>query len=143
MPVTEAVSLIRAGKGTLTCKATADSRMRDCTGRISVHEMDTPLELLIASVHDSAAVIVFSLHGGMAPVAKWVTGLAAQFGRPNRQQHPGGRSSWQWIRAGRMLRVAQRGSGQQAEASITLTHGPLLDGLGPSENKRPEAEGPA
>jgi len=140
MPVTEAVSLIRKSKGALTCKATADSRMRDCTGRVSTPETGTPLELLISSVHDSAAVIVFSLHGGTGPVARWVAALTTQFGRPNRQQHPGGRSSWQWIRARTMLRVAQRGSGPQAEASITLTHGPLLDGLGPAQSKRPDAE---
>ena len=140
MPVTEAVSLIRASRGTLTCKATADSRMRDCTGRVSTPETGTPLELLISSVRDSAAVIVFSLHGGTGPVAKWVSALTTQLGRPNRQQHPGGRSSWQWIRAGTMLRVAQRGSGPQAEASITLTHGPLLDRLGPVQSKRPDAE---
>ena len=140
MPVSEAVSLIRAAKGALTCKATADSRMRDCTGRIATQETGTPLELLISSVHDSAAVIVFSLHGGTGPVTRWVSGLTTQFGRPNRLQRPGGRSSWQWIRAGTMLRVAQRGSGQQAEASITLTHGPLLDGLGPAQSKRPDGE---
>jgi len=136
--MTEAIKLIREAKGTLTCKATADWRMRDCTGRLSSPD-SAALELLISSVQDSAAVLVFSLRGGTRPVAGWVSHLTAQFGRPNRQQRPGGRSSWQWIRTGTMLRVAQRNAGQHAEASVTLTHGPMLDRLGPVQSKRPDA----
>ena len=140
MAIVDAVALIRDAKGALTCKATADWRMKDCTGRMLSPETASPLQILISSVHDSAAVIVLSLPSGTPPVARWVTSLSAQFGRPNRQQHPGGRSSWQWIRAGTMLRVAQRGAPPPAEASVTLTPGPLLDRRGPVQSKRPDGE---
>ncbi|HEV8598354.1 MAG TPA: hypothetical protein VGQ69_03255 [Gemmatimonadales bacterium] len=128
MPVSEAGSLIRASRGILVCKATSDSRMRECTGRLPRPGLSTVFEVLISSVHDSSAVIVFSLRGG-AGVSRWVTDLTRQFGRPNHRQQ-GNQSSWQWIRDRKMLRVVERRTGGTRETSVTLTHGPLLDGLG-------------
>jgi hypothetical protein len=128
MPVADAVSRIRANGGGLTCKSTTDARMRDCTGQMPRAGQSPPFQVLLSSVHDSAAVIVLSLAGATG-VSRWVADLTRQFGRPNYRQR-GTQSSWQWIRNRRMLRVAERKSGATREASVTLTHGPLLDGLG-------------
>ena len=128
MPVADAGALIRAARGMLVCKATSDSRMRDCTGQLPRSGATAPFEVLISSVKDSSAVMVFSVQGS-AGVPRWVAELTRQFGRPNHRRQ-GGQSSWQWIRDRKMLRVVERKSGASREASITLTHGPLLDGLG-------------
>jgi hypothetical protein len=128
MPVHEAGSLIRAARGMLVCKATTDSRMRDCTGQLPQSELTTPFEVLISSVQDSSAVIVFSRRGGPS-VSRWVADLTRKFGRPNQKQQ-GSQTSWQWIRDRKMLRVVERRAAGGREASVTLTHGPLLDGLG-------------
>jgi hypothetical protein len=128
MPVSEAVSRIRASRGTLICRSTTDPRLRDCTGQLPRAGQPSSFQLLISSVHDSAAVIVLSLTGATS-VSRWVTELTREFGRPNRRQQ-GTQSSWQWIRDRKMLRVTERSTGGRREASVTLTHGPLLDGLG-------------
>ena len=135
MPVSDAVSLIRAAKGSLTCKSTTDARMKDCTGVLPESALAPSLDVLISSIKDSAAVIVFSHHGGTSPVTRWVTALTRSFGRPNHQEGSS-QSTWQWIRAGTMLRVVQRNLGARREASVTLTHGPLLDGLGSTPASR-------
>lgn len=132
----EAVARIKASGGTLTCKATLDWRMRDCTGSLKLPALPL-LEVLVSSVHDSAAVIVLSLHGTAELASHWVAALTRSFGNPNHHGRPGGRAGWQWIRAGTMLRVAERKLAGAWETSVTLTHGPLLDGLGPTQRKPP------
>lgn len=127
MPVADAGSVLRGGRGYLSCKETTDRRMRECTGELPRQQGAAPFQVLISSVHDSAAVIVISVRG--VGVSRWVTELSRQFGRPNQRQQ-GNQSTWQWIRDRKMLRVIERRSGTVREASITLTHGPLLDGLG-------------
>lgn len=137
MPVADARSKISAAGGSLTCKATSDWRMRECTGSIPFHAGAPPLGVLISSVSDSAAVLVFSTRTPLRATGPWVASLSKAFGRPNQGKHPGGRMSWQWIRDRRMLRVAERRQGAAWESSVTLTHGPLLDGLGNPQTKRP------
>jgi hypothetical protein len=143
MPVVEALGLIRAARGTLTCKATSDLRLRDCTGILP--QSGTSFDVLISSANDSVAVLVLSVRNvrPASPTARWVADLTKSFGQPNRRTAPGGRGSWQWIRAGTMLRVAERRVGSRQEASITITHGPLLDRLATPQNKRPDDEHPA
>ena len=136
MPTADAVSLLRGAGGTLTCKPTTDPRLKECNGRLPRAGTATAFEVLISSIHDSAAVIVFSLHSASAPTTRWVTEVSREYGTPNKRQS-GGQSSWQWIRNRRMLRIVQRGSAARREASVTLTHGPLLDGLGPAGTPRP------
>ena len=137
MPVVEAASLIRSAGGALTCKPTSDPRLRECTGVFPEPRPGTRFEVLISSAHDSVAVLVLSARvtGPALATNRWVTELTRSFGQPNRRSSPGGRGSWQWIRAGTMLRVAERRVGSQREASITLTHGPLLDRLGTATSK--------
>ena len=100
--------------------------------------MTNPLSVLISSVHDSAAVIVLSGKPPSDEARGWVEDLTMDFGRPNHRVSAESQHSWQWIRRGRMIRVVARLVGDTLEASVTLTHGPLLDGLGPPEIKKPD-----
>jgi len=136
MPVAEATDLIKASAGALGCKATPDWRMRDCTGSLRLPDLPRS-GVLLSSVHDSAAVIVLSFRSAAELVSRWIPALSERFGTPNQQGSPGKPRSWQWIKTGTMLRVVQRKSGGAWEASVTLTHGPLLDGLGPTQRKPP------
>lgn len=138
MPVRDAVAHIRGSAGSLSCKPTLDWRMRDCTGQVTLAGLRAPFDVLISSIHDSAAVIVLSTRSADRLAAPWVARLTEELGRPNQQRQPGGASSWQWIRAGKMLRVIERKSAGRWETSVTLTHGPLLDGLGPTQKQKPE-----
>ena len=130
MLVADARAKIVAGGGRLSCKATTDQRMKDCTGTLPAHGALPAFELLISSIKDSSAVIVFSTSGSRRFSTTWVKQLTESFGRPNHDDRPKALSSWQWIRQSRMLRVVERKKGVRWEASVTLTHGPLLDGLG-------------
>ena len=136
MPVAEAAKRLTTSGGTLSCRATLDWRMRDCTGSVRLPELPR-LEILVSSVHDSAAVIVLSFHGPAELASRWIRSLTESFGTPNVQGRPGKPRSWQWIRTGTMLRVAERKSAGAWETSVTLTHGLLLDGLGPTQRKPP------
>jgi hypothetical protein len=137
MPLLEAGARIRNGSGSLSCKPTHDWRMRECTGKTRSSNPAASFEVLVASVHDSAAVIVLSTWGTNRAASGWVSALTKSFGRPNHKKQPGGQSTWQWIRASKMLRVVERKTGGVWEASVTLTHGPLLDGLGPTQREKP------
>jgi hypothetical protein len=131
MPVSQATALIKSIRGDLTCRASSDRRIRECTGFLPHSGVTRPLEVLISSVHDSAAVIVLS---GVPPAdlaRTWIEDLTLDFGRPDHTSAPRSQHTWQWVRRGRMLRVVVRIPRDSLEASVILTHGPLLDGLKP------------
>jgi hypothetical protein len=138
MPVRQATALIESIRGQLTCRASTDARMRECTGFIPERGVTGPLAVLISSVHDSAAVIVLSGTPPADLARTWIEDLAIDFGRPDYSAAPATQHTWQWVRRGRMLRVIVRNPGDTLETSVTLTHGPLLDGLGPPERKKPD-----
>ena len=98
--------------------------MRASPGALPSRSAPPSFGILISSIKDSAAVIVFSANGSERMVADWVKLLTESFGRPNHEEQPKRQTSWQWIRAGRMLRVVERKRGPRWEASVTLTHGP-------------------
>ena len=139
MAVAQIRKLIVASGGTFSCKGTTDPRMKDCTGTLPFPQADPYFRVLVSSVKDSAAVIVFSVTGTHAYSQNIVPALTEQFGKPNYEvQREGGiQESWQWIRRGQMIRLVERKAGLMLEASITLTDGPLLDGLGPPKLKKP------
>ena len=112
--------------------------MRDGTGSMPFPGLTEPFRVLISSVHDSAAVIVLSGSPRKAVSASWVDSLTHVFGTPNQERPPGVRGSWQWIRRSQMLRVILRGAGERTETAVTLTDGPLLDGLGSLPTKKPD-----
>ena len=129
MPVTQASALIRSNQGTLTCRNSSDPRIRECTGSLPHQGLDGALEVLISSVHDSAAVIVLSGKPPAELARTWIEDLTLDFGSPNHVAVSASQHTWQWIRRGRMLRVVVRIPRDSLEASVVLTHGPLLDGL--------------
>ena len=61
MAVAEARSLITKSGGSLSCKKTSDSRLRECTGSMSFPGLVRPLALLVSSVRDSVGVIVLKI----------------------------------------------------------------------------------
>jgi hypothetical protein len=129
MPVAQASAHIRSNRGTLTCRNSSDPRIRECTGALPLQGLTGPLQVLISSVHDSAAVIVLSARPPAELARTWIEDLTLDFGRPNHAAVPESQHTWQWIRRGKMLRVIVRIPRDSVEASVVLTHGPLLDGL--------------
>jgi len=138
MPVTQAAAMIESTRGTLTCRPSTDPRIRECTGFIPERGVSRPLGVLISSVNDSAAIIVLSGTPSPELARTWIEDLTIDFGRPGYSAAPATQHTWQWVRRGRMLRVIVRNPGDTFEASVTLTHGPLLDGLGPAKRKKPD-----
>jgi hypothetical protein len=138
MPTRDAAALITGSKGTVSCRGSSDPRLRECTGSFPIAGIAAPLAVLISSVNDSAAVIVLSGRPPSEEARAWVEDLTIDYGRPNHRVSAESQHTWQWIRRGRMIRVVARLVGDTLEASVTLTHGPLLDGLGPPEIRKPD-----
>jgi hypothetical protein len=138
MPMSGAVELIRTGGGTLSCRGSSDPRIRECTGSLPTRLISRPLRVLISSVHDSAAVIVLSGAPPAELARGWIEDLTIDFGEPEHRVTPGAQHTWQWVRRSRMLRVNARTADDSLEASVILTHGPLLDGLGPPKKAKPD-----
>ena len=138
MPVAQAVAMIDSIRGELTCRPSSDPRIRECTGFIPEQGVARPLAVLISSVNDSAAVIVLSGTPPADLARTWIEDLTIAFGQPGFSAAPASQHTWQWVRRGRMLRVIVRNPGDTLETSVTLTHGPLLDGLGPPQRKKPD-----
>jgi hypothetical protein len=139
MPVRQAAALIKTARGTLTCRGASDPRMAECTGILPFPGLDRPLEVLISSINDSAAVIVFSGHPGDEVARTWTVNLTRSLGEPRLSlRQPGAQVIREWVRRGRMIRLVQRNPGNGRETSITLTHGPLLDGLPQPKTRAPD-----
>lgn len=139
MPVSRAAALIRSARGSFSCRKSSDARITECTGLLPFPGVDRPLEVLISSINDSAAVIVFSGRPGDEVTRTWAEDLTRTLGEPARTlRSPGAQDIRQWVRRGRMLRLVQRTPEGRRETSITLTHGPLLDGLNPPKIKAPD-----
>jgi len=137
MAMAEARSLITTLGGSLSCKKTSDSRLRECTGSMPFPGLVRPFAVLVSSVRDSVGVMVLSANISEEDTRAWVRALTQDFGKPNHKDR-GTRESWQWIRRSQMLRVVMQRPGGHLETAVTLTHGPLLDALGPPENKKPD-----
>ena len=131
MPMSEARALATQAGGSLTCKATTDPRLRECTGIFPFPKVIPPFKILISSVRDTAAVIVLTANVKESDAREWARALTQDFGTPNHKRDQRVSESWQWIRKGQMLRLLQHEGGGILETAVTLTDGPLLDALGP------------
>jgi hypothetical protein len=140
MPMSEARALATSAGGSLSCKATTDARLRECTGGMPFPNVIPPFKLLISSVRDTAAVIVLTANVKESDTREWARALTQDFGTPNHKIDYRVSESWEWIRKGQMLRLIQHQAGGVLETAVTLTDGPLLDALGPppSLQKAPE-----
>jgi hypothetical protein len=131
MPMSEARWLVTSAGGSLTCKATTDPRLCECTGVMPSPKPGSSFKLLISSVRDTAAVIVLTASVKQSQTRGWAHHLTQEFGAPNHRSDYRQSESWQWIRKGQMLRLIQHREGETRETAVTLTDGPLLDALGP------------
>ena len=136
MPMTEARELIGSSGGSLTCKATTDPRLRECTGVIPFATAVPAFKVLISSVRDTAAVIVLTANVKKGDTRDWARSLTRDFGTPNHKTDHRVTESWQWIRKSQMLRLIQHQANGRLETAVTLTDGPLLDALGPPPSLR-------
>lgn len=134
----EARATAKSAGGGISCKATSDPRMRECSGRIAEPGGTGSLILTLSSINDSAAVILLS-GAHSADGAPWVTAAREAFGTPNHQTGAGMVENWQWIRRGQMLRIVRRAN-RRIEWAVNLTYGPLLDGLGAPKRKMPDKQ---
>jgi hypothetical protein len=131
MPMSEAKALVISAGGSLTCKATTDPRLRECTGIMPFPKVVPPFRLLISSVRDTAAVIVLTANIKESDTSEWARALTQDYGTPNHKTNYRVSETWQWIRTGQMLRLIEHQAGGVLETAVTLTDGPLLDALGP------------
>ena len=139
MPVSRAATLIKSSHGTFSCRKSSDSRIAECTGVLPYPGLDRPLDVLISSINDSAAVIVFSGRPREEVAREWALDLTRNLGEPRQSlRQPGAQVIREWIKRGRMIRLVQRNPGSGRETSVTLTHGPLLDGLPPPKTRAPD-----
>ncbi len=137
VPLQEVRAFLEANKSRLDCKASSDPRMKECTGTVPYPGVPRGLALLVSSINDSAAVLVFTARGNQTLGQEWERALTEDFGQPNHEARSGAETR-QWIRKGQMMRLVQRKTRTSLECSVTLTDGPLLDGLGPPKLKRPD-----
>ena len=137
MPMRDLRSMVTGAGGSLTCKATTDPRLRECTGVMPFPKVIPPFRLLISMVRDTAAIIVLTANVKESDTREWVHGLTQDFGQPNHKTDYRVSESWQWIRRGQMLRLIQHQARGILETAVTLTDGPLLDALGPPPPRAP------
>ena len=136
MPLSEVRALAQSAGGSLTCKATTDPRLRECTGAVPGSRSYPAFALLVSSVRDTAAVIVLTARVTGKEAREWVGDLTRDFGTPSHRTDRRSSESWQWVRKGQMLRVIGQTTGAVREVAVTLTDGPLLDALGPPPSLR-------
>ncbi len=144
MPMSEARALITSQGGSLSCKATTDPRLRECTGAMPFPKASSGFDVLISSVRDTAAVIVLTGNLSEGTIQDWARVFTRELGTPNHKSDYRASESWQWIRKGQMLRLIRHKANGKVEGAITLTDGPLLDALGPppAQTPRPKKERP-
>jgi len=124
-----AEAAVRNQRGRWSCRQSAvDPRFTECLGSIAPVG-EPPLDLTASLVHDSVAVLLLSGTVADADLRRWRAHLDARIG-PATERHAQGQTVWQWVRAGRMIRITSRAEGGTQRASISLVDGRLLDGLG-------------
>lgn len=120
---------IRELGGTLTCRPSRDPRLDECTGSFRPAPGGPLTAVIVSSVRDSAAVLIASGSASRETVAAWADSLALTQGVV-RPRDRGPQRVWQWVRRRQMLRLIHRREGSADVLTVTLTDGPLLDGLG-------------
>jgi hypothetical protein len=119
---------VRSRGGSLACRRSRDPRISECRGTIRLPPDSTRFAVTVSLVDDSAAVVILSGSVPRDTVRAWVEAIALTQGIPSLRVG-GPQRTWQWIRRRQMLRLIHRRDGSRETAVITLTDGPLLDGL--------------
>jgi hypothetical protein len=111
--------------------------MDECTGSVRLVREGQRFSLIVSAVNDSAAVVILTGSASRDSVADWAESIAMVQGQVPPRDH-GPQLIWQWVRYRQMLRLIHRQEGSGNVTTITLTDGPLLDGLGaPQRRLRP------
>ena len=115
--------------GALSCHSSSvDPRFAECTAGLARAPDGRRWQLLASLIEGSAAVILVSVGSSSAEVARFREELAAALGRPNLRRQAD-QEAYEWIRAGRMMRLTARSEAGRITMSVSLVEGSLLDGL--------------
>jgi hypothetical protein len=125
------------GRG-LTCQQSrADRRLQDCRAVVTDPTTGKPLTVWLAAIDSAIGVLTVSGTLSSTELASWRIDLESTYGsRPTTVQ--GTQRMLQWVVGTQMLRLTWRVSGHEAEASVSIVDGPVLDGwtLGASGSAR-------
>jgi hypothetical protein len=114
--------------GSWRCTASRDPRITDCRG--AMPSAAGTLDLTASLVDGQLAILLLSGPVGRETLGVWRDGLETVYGSVTpRTDH--GQETWQWIRRRQMLRLTTRLEAGMRVVSVSLTDGPLLDGLNP------------
>ena len=121
--------------GRLACKTSGvDSRFAECT-TVLPHAPDGRRWSLLASLVDgSAAILLLTAPFDAKELVSFREELTGTLGRPNLRQRAD-QESFEWIRAGKMMRLTSRRGDGRLKVSVSLLQGDLLDPLGKKDRQ--------
>ncbi len=113
----------------LSCKvSTVDRRFAECTATIDQVAERHRWELRASLVDTTSAVILLKTSVTAKELDTIRNGLAQSLGRPNYRKQ-GSQTSYEWVRAGRMMRLTSRTDRDGLQLSVSLVDGGVLDAL--------------
>lgn len=121
-------SVVAGHGGALRCRPTREPRITACSGQFS--RSGATLTTTISLVDGRIGIALISTRLPAGRIADWHAELVGRYGAAAPSRRPG-QESFQWIRAGRMLRLTVRREPGGLTASVSLLDGALLDGLPP------------
>jgi hypothetical protein len=116
--------------GRLGCKAsTVDRRFTECAATLTQTPDRRRWDLLATMVDGISGVILLKTTLASSKELEAIrTGLTSSLGRPNYRKQAS-QTSFEWVRAGRMMRLTSRTERGQLQLSVSLVEGQVLDGL--------------
>jgi hypothetical protein len=118
--------------GRLECKGSAvDRRFAECSAVLKRAPDGRHWNLLASMVDGNAAILLLTAPFDAPRLTAFREELTQALGRPNLNSR-GGQDSFEWVRAGRMLRLTSRHQGGRLEVAVSLVEGRLLDQLTPT-----------
>jgi hypothetical protein len=115
--------------GKMSCRtSTVDRRFAECTAMLSGAPDGRRWELLASLIDGTSAVILLKTGVSEREVEQLKSSLTTELGRPNYRKQ-GEQQSFEWIRAGRMMRLTSRPERGRVQLSVSLVEGSVLDAL--------------
>jgi hypothetical protein len=112
----------------LSCRPTPEPRLQLCTAPAVLGTARVTVTITLVDGRVGIALIAGQLPAEQ--IATWHADLSNRYGAVEPSRRPG-QESFQWIRAGQMLRLTVRRETGGLVASVSLVDGALLDGLPP------------
>lgn len=129
MSGTEATRVLAEREATLRCHSTAEARIQSCSAQLLDPDAGW-LAVTLSLVDGDLAIGLVAATLTPVQTARWYEWLTSRYGTTEVYRRPG-LESFQWIRAGQMLRLTVRRESGGLMASVSLVDGALLDGLPP------------